>query len=412
MRRETKPGCTLVIVGIFAIAGLASPSLAELPNAKPDAPAAGKPTDAAHDSREMSRAMMIFAPMWRPVPRFPIDPKAQEANPIPSHIYHVIWQPLWQKELDLSADQIQSLLAIKTKALADSQQNRDQFKKLSPEEQKAEVKSWAGKPAPWQQQFDKEFRKQIESVLTPPQLQTIKAHSFPEYAVGLLYDPRVRQEIAFSPDQENRVRSLVHERFARIQDESLKRGEKVWGLLSPQQQAELPEVVKRQGPTSAILSIGWDLGFNVDNFIAHYPMLAQSPVRERLRLSPEQAKQLQAVMADAGARVKKALQEGGGNPPGAEDDDQKRVDAILTPEQLTLLNEINFRRQVMLALGYPEKRESIGMTDPQKADLQRLDKESSEQQYRIDREMLGKALEIITPPQRELLIAEIDRRGG
>ena len=98
-------------------------------------------------------------------------------------------------------------------------------------------------------------------------------------------------------------------------------------------------------------------------------------------------------------------------PPGAEDDDQKRVDAILTPEQLTLLNEINFRRQVMLALGYPEKRESIGMTDQQQADLQRLDKESSEQQYRIDREMLGKVLEIITPPQREQLIAEMDRRG-
>ena len=160
MKRETKPGCTLVIVGFFAIAGLASPSLAEEPNKKTDAPAAGKPTDAAPDPRAMSRAMMSFAPMWRPVPRFPIDPKAQEANPIPSHIYHVIWQPLWQKELDLSADQIQSLLAIKTKALADSQQNRDQFKKLSPEEQKAEVKSWAGKPAPWQQQFDKEFRIQ------------------------------------------------------------------------------------------------------------------------------------------------------------------------------------------------------------------------------------------------------------
>ncbi|MEK6259889.1 MAG: hypothetical protein AABP62_14815 [Planctomycetota bacterium] len=390
------------------IAGFASPSLAEVPNKKTDAPAADKPRDAARDSL----AMMSFAPMWRPVPKFPIDPNAQEANPIPSHIYSVIWQPQWQKELDLSADQMQSLLPIKTKALADTQRNIEQFKKLSPEEQKAEVKSWAGKPAPWRQQFESEYRKQIESILTPQQVQTIKAHTFPEYAVSLLYDPRVRQEIAFSPDQENRVRGLVHERFARIQEESLKRAEKVWGLLSPQQQAELPEVVKRQGPTSAILSIGWDLGFNFDNFVARYPMLAQSPVRERLRLSPEQAKQLQAVMADAGARVKKARQEGEGNPPGAEDDDQKRVDAILTPEQLTMLVEINFRRQVVLALGYPEKRESIGMTDQQQADLQRLDKESSEQQYRIDREMLGKVLEIITPPQREQLIAEIDRRGG
>jgi len=226
MKRETKSGCTLVIVGIFAIAGLASPSLAEVPNNKPDAPTADKPGDAAPDPR----AMISFAPMWMPVPKFPIDPKAQEANPIPSHIYKEIWQPQWQKELDLSADQMQSLLAIKTKALADTQRNAEQFKKLSPEEQKAQVKSWAGKPAPWQQQFENEFRKQIESVLTPQQLQTIKAHTFPENAVGLLYDPRVRLEIAFGPDQEDRLRGIVHERFARIQEESLKRGEKVWGL--------------------------------------------------------------------------------------------------------------------------------------------------------------------------------------
>jgi len=62
-----------------------------------------------------------------------------------------------------------------------------------------------------------------------------------------------------------------------------------WGLLSPQQQAQLPAVVKSHGPTSAILSTGWGLGFNFDNFIARYPMLAELPVRERLRLSTEQA---------------------------------------------------------------------------------------------------------------------------
>ena len=38
--KRTKPGCALVIMGIIAITGLASPSLAEAPNNKPDAPAA------------------------------------------------------------------------------------------------------------------------------------------------------------------------------------------------------------------------------------------------------------------------------------------------------------------------------------------------------------------------------------
>ena len=61
MKSELKLGCTLVIVGIFAIAGLASPSLAEVPNAKPDAPAAGKPTDAARDSLASARPKLCLS---------------------------------------------------------------------------------------------------------------------------------------------------------------------------------------------------------------------------------------------------------------------------------------------------------------------------------------------------------------
>ena len=61
MRRETKPGCTLVIAGILAIAGLASPSLAEGPNKKTDARTAGKPTDAQMDAMLLEQAA---APLW------------------------------------------------------------------------------------------------------------------------------------------------------------------------------------------------------------------------------------------------------------------------------------------------------------------------------------------------------------
>jgi Spy/CpxP family protein refolding chaperone len=88
------------------------------------------------------------------------------------------------------------------------------------------------------------------------------------------------------------------------------------------------------------------------------------------------------------------------------------VEAILTPQQLATLNEINFRRQVVLAVGYPEKQKSIGMTDPQKAEIERIYKETHERLSPVDREMLGKVLEILTPAQREQLGAEIDRRMG
>ena len=367
---------------------------------KPVSHSEAAPLDAARDAL----AMTSFAPLWMPVPRFPRDPEST----VPSAAYAMIWQPEWQVEIGLSDEQKNALAAINAKAVADAQRHAEQFKSLSPAEQQARVKASRERPAKLR---DYGIRKQIEAVLTPRQLQTLRDFSFPEQAVGLLYDAEVRRDVGFSVEQEDRLRRLARERLARFQQESLKRAERVWGLLSPQQQADLPAIVKRQGPTSAILSIGWELGFNFDNFIASYPMLAESPARERLRLSAEQAKQLQAVMGDAGARLKTARQ-GGAPQPDAEDDDKKRVEAILTPQQLATLNEIDFHRQVVLALGYPEKRQSIGMTDQQKVDLQRLDKETHEQLYRIDREMLGKALEILTPSQREQLSAEIDRRIG
>ena len=62
----------------------------------------------------------------------------------------------------------------------------------------------------------------------------------------------------------------------------MERAEKQWSMLTPEQQAALPEVVKRQGPTSAVLSIAWELGFQLDAFVPGYPMLAEEPVRERL----------------------------------------------------------------------------------------------------------------------------------
>ena len=87
-----------------------------------------------------------------------------------------------------------------------------------------------------------------------------------------------------------------------------------------------------------------------------------------------------------------------------------QVEAILTPQQLTTFNEIDFRRKVALALGYPEKREKVRITEQQSTAFQRLDKGTHERRYRIDCEMLARALESLTPRQQEQLREKIDRR--
>ncbi|MCX7425562.1 MAG: hypothetical protein NTW96_08065 [Planctomycetia bacterium] len=318
---------------------------------------------------------------------------------IPSAAYSMIWGPRWQEEIGLSAEQKEKLLAINVKAVAEAKDRAEQFKRLSPEEQKAQVEAWAGKTAPWRQQLDNEICSRIEATLTAQQLQTLNDFSFPLYAVGLLYDANVRQEIGFNGEQEDGLRRIAQERLSRFQEVYMERAEKLWAMLTPQQQAALPEVVKRQGPTSAVLSIAWDLGFDLDHLVPAYPMLAEAPARERLGLSAEQQQHLRAVMEGLAAGKEKTRQQQlsketqpSESAPDWEADAKKQVEAILNPRQLTTLNEINFRRQAALALGYPEKRKTLGVTAQQAADFQRLDEETHGRLYRIDREMLGQAL--------------------
>jgi hypothetical protein len=350
-------------------------------------------------------ARLRFAPLWMAVPKIPRARDAKSPARMTSPAFAMVRQPEWQKRIGLSSDQKKSLLAIDARAATNAQRRAEQFKSLPLEEQTLQVKA-LGSPTPWRPQWENEVRKQVEAVLTPRQLQTLEDSSFPEDAIDLLYDAHVRQRIGFGAEQEDRLRRLARERLALFQRENLKRADKVWGLLNPRQQAKLPEVVRHQGPTSAVLSIAGELGFDLDALGLSYPMIAELPVRERLGLSAEQEKKVQAVMADVAARSQKVLHGGAAE---ADDADRRRFEDILTPQQLTALKEIDFRRAVVLALGYPEKRKTLGITEQQTAELGRLDTETYERLHRVDREMLGKALEILTPRQWDRLIAEMDR---
>ncbi|WP_146531223.1 hypothetical protein [Novipirellula artificiosorum] len=358
-----------------------------------------------------------FAPMWRPVPKFFQATDAESALPVPSATYAMIWQPQWQEEIGVSAEQRKTLLAINTSALAEASDQAVGFKKLSPEQQQAEVKSWAGKSAPWRRKLDNKIRVQIESVLTPQQLQTLRDFSFPRYAVGSLYDAETRREIDVSPHQEDQLRRIAEERLALLQAVSIDQAGKQWGMLTPVQQASLPELVKCQGPTSAILSIAWELGFDLDRLVPGYPMLAAAPVREHLGLSAAQEEQLNAITEESAARRENTRQEKLSGKAATSDTLSKweataklQVEAILTPRQLATFNEIEFRRKAALALGYPEKREKVGMTEQQFAAFQRLDKETHQRRYRIDCEMLARALGSLSPRQQERLREKIDRK--
>ena len=363
--------------------------------------AKGRPSGIPPDALAEMNARLDFAPMWMPIPRF-----AGKPIPAPAACYATVWDPRWQEELGLTAEQKQSLQAINDKAMAETRRHADEFQKLTPEERAKEAESWAGKSSPRQRQFDDDLRRQIEAVLTPQQLQVIQDDLFPIYAVHALYDAKTREQIGLSPEQTEAFRSVVRERLSRGQEESLKNAEQIWALMTPQQQTQLVDVVKHQGATSAVLSLAWELGFDMDAAGLSYPMLSEPAVRKRLGLGTEQKKELEAVVADSMAKARKARQEG--NPPDASGGDKRKIEAILTPKQLQALDQIDLRRKVVLAMGYPEKQKSIGITDQQRAGMERIGNENHERLYRIDREMLAKALEILTPAQRDQLRAKSD----
>jgi hypothetical protein len=353
-------------------------------------------------------------PLWLPIPKPSADTKAAAVTPAAS-AYAVIWQPECQQKIGLTTEQKKALREMNERRSAESRENFERNKALPPEELKAK----AAEIQQRRQNFENDIRKEIEKVLTPEQLRALKEYAFPLYAIGLMQTPRIRQVLGFTPEQEENLSRLRKERWRRIQLENMKLAEKVWNLFTEEQQAELPELVKRQGPTSAVLSIAWELGLDIESMFPSYPMLAMAPARERLNLTTEQEEQLRAVMADAAKRIRAKLERVAekSQPPapeyGSEEDEKKRVEAILTPEQLKTIEEIDFRRKVVLALGYPEKRKTIHMTDKQGAELERLTKsqEMQEALYRMDQETSSEALKILTYRQKEQLREEIDKRG-
>jgi hypothetical protein len=271
------------------------------------------------------------------------------------------------------------------------------------------VKSRSGKPAPWRQELDDQVRNQIEMILTPTQLRVLKEYSFPRYAVSRLYDADLRRQIDFSRQQAEQFDRLTRERMATFQEQYLVHADAVWGILTPQQRDALPEIVRQhllKGPTGAAIAVGYDLGFDFSLVSPKHPMLAEAPVRNHLGLSNAQDDAMVALMMELAEKKRKNL------PQQHQAAESPRLAAILNPQQLKLLEDLELRRNVVRALNSSENREAVDMTKEQQTELDKLDRTEHEVLYRIDCRMLDKALTILTSSQKEQLRAEMDKRVG
>ncbi|MBN2022211.1 MAG: M56 family metallopeptidase [Pirellulales bacterium] len=92
------------------------------------------------------------------------------------------------------------------------------------------------------------------------------------------------------------------------------------------------------------------------------------------------------------------------------EDLRKRLEAVLTPDQLATYRQTAVRRQCPYVLQDPLVAEKVALTDPQRATLDKLLGDLNATHWRWPREVGQKILEILTPPQRQKL-REIADRG-
>ena len=247
--------------------------------------------------------------------------------------------------------------------------------------------------------------------------------AFAAKAVGLLNDLQVRRRIGFTPQQEETFCRLRLERFRRVQLAILDSTDKWWATLTPEQQAKLHEPGMHARPLSG-LAYAFEVGGDESESVPGYPFLAEAGVRDRVGLTAEQEKQLHAIARayqeeqkptpdekrDGKNRIEPVTPEEFHRLQAARPT-QEKVEAVLTPRQLAMLKEISFRKNRSWAIDVPRISRAVGVTEKQKAELQRIRAEENEHLRRIDCAAIAQVMKILTPVQREKLRAEIDRRA-
>jgi len=82
---------------------------------------------------------------------------------------------------------------------------------------------------------------------------------------------------------------------------------------------------------------------------------------------------------------------------------REQLEEILLPHQRQQLEGIAFRMRAQSALANPKFRQQLGFDEGQERAIQELRKELDERMRQLQREMLEKSLQVLTPEQRQQL---------
>ncbi len=386
--------------------------------------------------------------------------------------YQLLLQPFVQQALNLSAGQrtrLQDISAkywperrqIAGKELADMESTAQ--KELSLESDKAHWSAGMVRSTPVadvggsSSAFSKEVveklerqwssaRTQIEEVLTPEQLRTLKELTFRTFAFGsgVMFEPKVLGSLGVSKSQQEALRALEaqlqKEKGRRLRSVPREKVAKMLAVLTPRQQSQLRE---KHSP---------DKKPETDCSMYPYPMLPShmpdTGVAEDLGFSPEQRERVRKIVTEHWMTLialqqeeqklalgdEKAFKAIGEKRRQEMANLRKQIETVLTPEQWASCKEMAFQNlaipslRIVAGIAQPPNKlgpterpgmaayiapasGKMGLSEQQRAALREIDAKYFDKPEQIYRELTDKALTAFTPAQQEKLRAEVDRRG-
>ena len=268
-------------------------------------------------------------------------------------------------------------------------------------------------------------RIEIEDVLTPEQLRTLKDLTFRTFAFGsgVMFEPEVLERLDVAKTQQDKLQALElqlqKEKDRRLRGVTREKMKKMLAVLTPEQLSQLreqdtldkhpdcsnypyPGLPSHMPDTGAAEELGFsrEQRERVRKIVTAHWMSLGAFQQEQQNLPLENEKARKAV-------DKKIRQEMA--------DLRKRIEAALTPAQWASCKEMAFENLtipwLLLAAHNAQASGMMGLTEQQRKAVRDIEAEYFDKPEQIYCELTDKALAAFTPVQQEKLRAELDRRG-
>ena len=159
--------------------------------------------------------------------------------------FYALARPDVLKELELVGEQKKQLEEIGKKYYEQlregSRLNWEEIRKLPQEEQKAKYAEMNEQ----RKKMAEEARKQVEKVLLPHQLKTLKEVNLRTYGVWMLYNARTLDQLEATDEQKEKLQKIREEMQQKIQDLQKESFDKSLELLTPKQREQLEEMTSQ-----------------------------------------------------------------------------------------------------------------------------------------------------------------------